>query len=353
MTSVRFSSLIPSVILLRFPLPVLASTVVVLSAPFTGQARAWLRAAFPGQFVLMVGGGVALALAGAMFIALRRIRDRRAPRYALVASALVIAAAYSAWTATGAPEVDSVERFHFIEYGVIAWLFYRATKPAGDPSIVVLPMLAGLIVGTFDEWLQWFIPNRVGEAKDVLLNLVAIGCGLLFMIGADPPKAFNRTLRPGSRRRIGVVAGMFVVVFALFVNAVHAGHELSRDGIIFRSHYSTDELTALAADRVERWKTNPPIKLIRLSREDQYMDEGLWHVRRRNAAWTAGEYWVARQENRILETFYAPVLDTPSYVSPSGNRWPDSQRQDAEARAAGDRGPYVSDAEPYPILVWK
>lgn len=338
---------------IRFFLAALASLVVVLSAPFTGQARAWLRATFPGQFVLIVGGGVAVALAGAMFFALRRIREHRARRYALIASAVVAAAAYSAWTATGTPEVDSVERFHFIEYGVIAWLFYRACKPAGDPSIVILPVLAGLVVGTCDEWLQWFIPNRVGEAKDVALNLVAIGCGLLFMAGADPPETFSRTLRPGSRRRIVVAAGMFVVVFALFVNAVHLGHQLSRDGLTFRSHYSADELAALAADRVERWKTNPPIRLIRLSREDQYMDEGLWHVRRRNAAWTAGEYWVAWQENRILEMFYAPVLDTPSYVSPSGNRWPDGQRGDAEARAAGDRGPYVSDAEPYPILSWK
>ncbi len=44
--------------------------------------------------------------------------------------------------------------------------------------MLVLPVLAGLLVGTADEWLQWFIPNRVGEIADILLNGIAIGCGL-------------------------------------------------------------------------------------------------------------------------------------------------------------------------------
>jgi hypothetical protein len=109
----------------------------------------------------------------------------------------------------------------------------------------------------------------------------------------------------------------------------------------------------LAADREVRWKTNPPVTLVRVSREDQYMDEALWHVKRRNAAWGEGDYWASWQENRILETYYAIVLDTPSYVSATGFRWPPEQRRDAEQRAAGDRGPYVSHAEPYTILPWR
>ena len=65
------------------------------------------------------------------------------------------------------------------------------------------------------------------------------------------------------------------------------------------------ELNALQADRAARWQTEPPIRLQRLSQEDQYLDEGLWHVRRRNSAELA-EAW---RENLILERFFAPVLD--------------------------------------------
>ena len=70
----------------------------------------------------------------------------------------------------------------------------------------VLPMLAGIAVGTLEEWLQWFIPGRVGDMRDVFLNGVAIVCGLLFSVGVDPPDAGAFALRPGSLRRIGVVA---------------------------------------------------------------------------------------------------------------------------------------------------
>lgn len=329
------------------------SAAVVLSAPFTGQVISWLRATFPRQLAPIVGGGVATAVATAVVIAALRIRERRAPRYALIAAALVIGWSYSVYMAIGDRETDAVERFHLVEYGAIAWLFYRGWKPANDLSIVILPVLAGLIVGTCDEWLQWFIPNRVGEARDVALNLVAIGCGLLFVLGADPPDGFRFSLPAPSRRRVGAVAALAVAVFALFISAVYVGHEVSRDGLTFRSHYTEPELAALAADRVVRWKTNPPITLIRVSREDQYMDEALWHVKRRNVAWGDGDYWASWEENRILETYYAPVLDTPSYVSLTGHRWPDDQRRDAEARAAGDHGPYVSHAEPYAILAWR
>ena len=83
------------------------------------------------------------------------------------------------------------------------------------------------------------------------------------------------------------------------------------------------------------------------------MDEGLWHVRRRNDAWTAGDYVTAWNENRILEVFFAPVLDTPSYVAAAGHRWQPGQRADGERRGgASGLVRYVSDAEPRPILTW-
>jgi hypothetical protein len=40
----------------------------------------------------------------------------------------------------------------------------------------------------------------------------------------------------------------------------------------------------------------------------------------------------AWSENLILEKYYAPVLDTPSYVSRTGHRWPADQRAHADQR---------------------
>jgi hypothetical protein len=292
-------------------------------------------------------------LVAAVGTALFRIRTDRARRSAAILGAVVVGAGYSLLTASGVPDVDAVERVHFVEYGFITWLFYCAFRPASDPSIVLLPIAAGVIVGTFEEWFQWFIPNRVGEARDVLLNLVAIGCGLAFSIGLTVPAEFDWRLRRGSATLVGLVGGSAVLAFALFLHVVHFGHEISDpDAGRFKSRYTAAALDDLARDRAERWREHPPTTLVRLSREDQFMDEGLWHIRRRNEAWSANEYAAAWSENRILEKFFAPVLDTPSYAAPRGSRWVEAQRADAERNRSAADAQYVSRAEPYPILLW-
>jgi hypothetical protein len=267
---------------------------------------------------------------------------------------------YSAATATGIPEVDVVQRFHFIEYGLITFLFYRAWRPLEDASVVILPVLAALLVGTADEWLQWFIPNRVGELDDIFLNGIAIACGLVFSVGAEPPAAFRRGFRPGSIHRVGRLAAGLVLSLAAFFHAVHLGHDIADDEIgVFKSRYSKERLAAIAAEKLEAWRVHPlPLVLRRVSREDQYMSEGVTHVQERNEQLVAGNVHAAWNENRILEKYYAPVMDTPSYVSRTGHRWSAAQRDDVEARSRGHQksaasAAYVSAANPYPIYSWR
>lgn len=338
----------------RFLPAIVISGVMVLSAPFMGQIRAALQRTFPGEFVSIVGGSVALALGAALVVAFMSIREHRAIRFASIATALAVGVTYVVTTATGRAEVDIVERVHFIEYGVIAVLFYRAWRSIADPSVVILPLSWAVLVGILDEWLQWFIPVRVGEARDVVLNVVSIACGLLFGLAIDPPRGFSRRLRPGSLSRAGVTASGVLFVFAAFFSAVHLGHTVRADGVgDFKSHYTAEELDAHARDRAARWRANPPMALRRLSREDQYMDEGLWHARRRNDSWAAGDVARAWSENLILERFFAPVLDTGSYASPSGHRWSSDHRRNALAEVArAGTTPLPSDAEPYPIVDW-
>jgi hypothetical protein len=334
---------------MQFAIAIIVSAVIVLASPFMGQLQSFLRRSLSTRnYVLLFGGGVIVAVGLAILIAFVRIRERRAQRFALLVIAVMFGASYMWWTATPYPEVNAVERVHFVEYGLIAFLFYRACRGAGDSSIVILPMLAAFTVGTFDEWLQWFIPFRVGEAHDVFINLAAIVCGLLFSVALQPPPAFSWRLGVTSWRRIGLTSAIVWIIFATFVSQVHLGHmvEIAEIGR-FKSHYTEQELSDLQGDRGERWKTQPPVRIQRLSREDQYLDEGLAHVRRRNGA-EVNEAW---RENLILERFFVPVLDLPTYASPNGNRWPPEQRADFANRAAANTA-FLSGAEPYPILTW-
>src|SRR4029453_1757889 len=343
----------PGVRRARFILAIVVSAALVLSAPFIGFVRSWIRATFPGQFVRIVGGTIAVLGAAAIVAAILRIRERHfslragphphalslgdfAPRsgrrrflrYGALICALGCAVWFSVHEATGNPDVDVVQRFHFVEYGVITFLFYRAWRRLQDPAMLVMPILGSLLVGTADEWLQWFIPNRVGEIADVLLNGIAIGCGLLFSLGADPPDDFQWTFRPGSIRRVGRLAAITILALALFVHIVHLGYDIRDQEVgTFKSRYSMSALPALGDAKRAEWQRHPPpLVLQRVSREDQYMTEGVTHVQRRNELLAENDVKGAWMENLILEKYYAPVLDPPSYVSRTGHRWSAEQR---------------------------
>ena len=329
-----------------------ASVALVLSAPLLGQFSGWLRDVAKGDYV----GVLTLFVAGAALVALVAavvsIRERRRERYAWIAAATAVAVGYGMFARTGIADADAAERFHFVAYGVIAWLFYNAWRRSGDGAAIVMPVLAGLLVGTLEEWLQWFVPSRVGEVRDVALNLFAVSAGVMFAIGLDPSSRLTTMSRP-SRRRVALLGSVTVLVFAGFFQSVHLGHEIAdREAGVFRSRYTASELLEIGEARAERWRHHPPLTWSRYSREDQYMTEGVAHVRRRNQHWDDGNLLAARQENLILEKYYAPVLDTASYISATGHRWPPEQR----ARAEQIPGPgfmiYESDALTYPVVTW-
>lgn len=339
----------------RLIVALVVSAVFVASAPFLGELRSQLRRAFPGAFSLIVNGAVGGALLLAVLYGLSRIRERRSLRYAAMALAVTAGAVYDWATGSADPNVRAVERIHFVQFGIIALLFYRAWRDRCDWSAIALPLMAAFVVGIAEEAYQWFIPARVGELRDVWLNGVAIGCGLLFATGLEPPMPFRFGWRPGSRRAVARMAAAVVLALAAFVHIVHLGQEIRDPEIgVFDSRFSVDELADLSADRAARWKTAPPLtRPARLSREDQYMTEGLQHVQARNAAWEGGDAKAAWRENLVLEKYFQPVLDAPSYVSPTGHRWHPDHRADAEARARATAGePFTSRAYPYPLYYW-
>jgi hypothetical protein len=330
-----------------------AAVTIVLWAPFVGDIRAWIAAAFPGRFTVIVAAIVGVAIAGATVGALLRIRDRRPYRYAAITGALIFGTAYAVAVRTGDPSVDAVERFHFVEYGAVTLLFFRAWRPLGDLSVLLLPALAGLIVGAADELIQWFVPFRVGELHDIFLNGAAIASGLLFSLGFDPPLRFLPTIHRASAGRLARMSAAFVFAIAAFVATVHLGHENRDDEAgTFRSRFTVAQLLELSRDRAARWQGQMVTAPRRLSREDQYPSEAMWHVRRRNERAEQMNLAAAWGENQILERFFLPAIRTPTYLSGAGAEWTAEQRAHFAPHGATAPGAYVSDAEVHPIYLW-
>lgn len=81
------------------------------------------------------------------------------------------------------------EALHFVEYGILAVLVYRALcHRIQDPSVYVGAVLLCLIVGVVDEGIQWATPGRYWGIGDIWLNglaatLVMAGIAL----GLRPP----------------------------------------------------------------------------------------------------------------------------------------------------------------------
>lgn len=124
---------------------------------------------------------VALVLAAVVVLLVRNLIRRRPSRRELL-TALLLVAAYAAvllW-------MDRAEeRLHLVEYGMVAAFFYRALserQKAGAKlwlSPAVASVLMTAVAGWIDEAIQYFVPSRVYDLRDVAFNALA---GLLAVV---------------------------------------------------------------------------------------------------------------------------------------------------------------------------
>ena len=306
------------------------AVAVVIATPFIGDIRTWLMAQLGRRFVTVANSALLAAAILVVVATVARIRHRRAIRYGLLVAAAAIAWVYGQGAPGASAVTRAVERFHFFEYGLVTLLFVRAFAASGraDPATFVLAALAGLIVGTAEEAVQWFIPNRIGEIRDIFLNATAIAVGLLVALAIDPPRSFTWRVTPGARTAVAGVAALAVVLIALFIRVVHLGDLVADRDVAFHSRYSSAMLAELSAARAASWAAGtPPSRPATLSREDQVPHGGavaragaqraMGRWRRGRGAWRGsnpGEVFRARA--RISVTAGHPR----SALTPTGER---------------------------------
>jgi hypothetical protein len=170
---------------------------IYLSLPFGPRfGLAFLRTA-PGAWLLGPGLTVAaVAGAGVLMVALRR---RRAPLWAF-AALLGAGAAYAlafSWL-----RAQRLERTHLPEYGIVAWLAWRALDPLlpGRVAAYAAAAALGAAIGYGDELLQGLLPGRYYDLRDVALNALGAALAVVVLAAARARPAPVDRSRPEARR---------------------------------------------------------------------------------------------------------------------------------------------------------
>ena len=356
--------------------------LIYLTIPLARPIQEWVQT-HGGQQLFLWTTFTAIgltALGTASAVARRRLTLRPTAATALVAIGLVFVAL--TWSLRENPE----ESIHCIQYGVLSWLLLRALRlrHQGWTAHFAAAMI-GVTLGIVDELIQWLIPWRYFDFRDLGINALAVLLAQAGLILTAPTGtfSFSRPVCPDwSGVRTGLLAtaaGLGLLLFCCantpallawygrvlpalaFIDEVTAEYGHRHDnhrGLVFVSRLDRQELArqdreravevgrALSRHREEAdyarfLRTHPPhldpllvearVRLFRRDRHAQLValtknDDGL---RRRHAR-------IAVAENLIMMEFL------PTVLRHSGFAWPEPIRLRLEILA----GPITSYRSP-------
>ncbi len=152
------------------------SLVILVTIPFVRAFQEFVRVQWGREaFTYGVIGAIVTAfVASALYLRRYRVVSRGGYLWLLA-----VAAVFMGYTIelAGSPE----EAIHFIQYGLLGVLTYRAlTHHLNNVGIYFAAAMICGIVGIVDEWVQWAIPRRFWGLEDIWLNFFA---GSLVQVG--------------------------------------------------------------------------------------------------------------------------------------------------------------------------
>lgn len=358
-------------------LAVAAWIVIIFTAiPFVRRLREFFVSHWPAELLGFAVMGVVAAAAGAAMWVLRRRRERIPPAdiawLACIAGVLI----YWTWSLMEQPE----EAVHFLEYGVLGVLLYRALRPTmNNPGIFVAAALIGTIVGTIDETIQWVVPDRYWDFRDLVLNG---GASVLVQLAVWrlASRPFSRMTASTVRTlsRLAAVECLLLILcfaatpqrlaglshsFPVFAHLANSNDVICEYGFLhrldaktsFRSRLSRNELSlqdarrsVTAAAELDRFKGRYRLFQQSISPStDPFTYEARVHVFARNQSFAEARRFpkgsrkhalamtVAAREQRILAQIFGDTVNRSIF------RWNDHRITEVETAEDAD-APFVS-----------
>jgi VanZ family protein len=120
-------------------------------------------------FTYFVIASIIVLLCVVMYVLIFRFRTRNPSQFAWLLTSCGILIYFTLGLGRH-PE----EAVHFLEYGILTLLVYHALGSSiMDRSIFGTSVLIVVLVGIMDEFIQWLLPSRVWDYRDIGLNALA------------------------------------------------------------------------------------------------------------------------------------------------------------------------------------
>ena len=366
------------------------TAVLFLAVPFARAAQGAIER-FAGPriyFAAMIvwGFGCLIAMLAGLV---------RGPRTRVVrrAGALILVGVLSAGVLLTQLQT-SAEAIHFLEYGLLGFLLFRAWRHhVADPLVYPISALSLGLVAWLDEFLQWLMPGRFWDFRDIRLNAMAGAIVLLSIALVFPPPEIHGPVARRSVRRLCYLAWAMLLALGLAISntptrvdgyaaripGLHFlrnnesvmnefGHRHVDPGIgTFYSRLTRAELLRIDGARgaevgavILRHHALIRPKDFRMTftvSADPFQYEVFRRLIQRDHYFTvSGQYRetdparyrhhlaVALHENQLLEKYFPQALDS------AGCRW-DAAKQAQCAEGAEGASPYVSEVNAHLVTV--
>ncbi len=111
------------------------------------------------------------------------------------------------------------EAIHFLEYGLLGFFLFKSlSHQVRDKSIYFTATLFALLIGTFDEILQWITPQRYWDFRDAGLNALSGGLFQLAIWKVVRPKIISEKFNTKSLKIFTSIFISCLIILGLCVS---------------------------------------------------------------------------------------------------------------------------------------
>ena len=348
----------------------LAILVIYSTIPLARALRETIDASVGRDvFIYLVA---ALTAVGAYY-AFKNLRRRQLPRSAHAwLAAIFLFFGIAIYQLRAIPE----EAIHLAEYGLLGLLVYRALSHSMR-DYLIYPAAATLvaIVGIVDEYIQWVVPSRYFDLRDIAINAVAAMLAQVAIFAGLRPRLIAG--RPGARSYARLCYLLAAMLALLGIGLQNTPDRVARYAVqhpsllflldgqsmmaeygfryedpaigVFQSRFDRDQLerldrergaeVAAILDRYVRGEGYGPFLATHSVIRDPYAHEAGVHLYRReyyidrareNPADAGGHYHIAYRENLILRNYFSRAIEL------SSPRWDEATAREVEQGATMD-----------------